>query len=209
MSQLCSLDCGDLDITLQPNYSPCEFEKRDWGYSKLVRIKCDTVFTDIEDPSEWETKILAGDISVSPISIVRITEPTSTVLITSGCGEESFGTNDYNIEVESYRTKSDLSDYAFWKELTNNVVNTRLILVDCNGIFHLNDQYIAGLRGMGDSQAPDLSLLTPGFAYSMIRVPQFIEEEGPGKTGKWVTNLKISVPGMLDGILLPGVYAQL
>lgn len=206
MSFLCSDDCGSVEVTLQPNYSPCEFEKRAWGYSKIVRIKCDITFTDITDPTEWETKIVAGDISVSPISLVEIGEPATTVLITSGCGEESPGSQDYPITVSSYRTKADLSDYAFYKELEANIQNTRLILVDCNGIFHLDDDYIAGLRGQGDSNPPDLTQLNPGFAYSLTRVPQFVQEEGFGKTGRWTYNLKIITQGMLDGILLPGVY---
>jgi hypothetical protein len=209
MSLLCSSDCGEVTVTLNPNYSPCEFEKRNWGYSKIVRLKCDTVFTDITDPSEWESKITSGEISVSPVSLVDIGEPTSTVLITSGCGEESPGSQEYPINVESYRTKSDLSDYAFYKELESNITNTRLVLVDCNGIFHLDDDYIAGIRGQGDSNPPDLSVLNPGFAYSLTRVPQFIQQDGPGKTGKWVYNLKIITTGMLDGILLPGVYSVL
>jgi hypothetical protein len=206
MSLLCSSDCGEVEVVLLPNYSPCEFVKRNWGYSKLIRIKCDEVFADITDPTEWEAKITAGDISVTPISLINIGEPSTTALITSGCGEESPGAQDYPITIESYRTKTDLTDYAFYKELERNIANTRLILVDCNGIFHLNDQYMAGLR-MEDSNPPDLSTLTPGFEYSLVRVPQFIEQEGPGKTGKWVYNLKIITPGMLDGVLLPGVYS--
>jgi hypothetical protein len=209
MSLLCSSDCGEIEVTLEPNFSPCEFEKRNWGYSKIVRIKCDETFTDITDPEEWAAKIAAGDISVSPISLVNIGEPTSTVLITSGCGEESPGAQEYPINVESYRTKSDLSDYRFYKEVEKNIANTKLILVDCNGIFHLDDDYMAALAAQGDSNPPDLTTLSPGFNYSLTRVPQFIEQDGPGKVGKWVYNLKIITTGMLDGILLPGVYSTL
>jgi hypothetical protein len=207
MSLLCALDCGEVEVTLNPDYSPCKFERRDWGYSRLIRIKCDEVFTDINDPEEWAAKITAGAISVSPVGQLNIGEPSFTTLITSGCGEETPGSQEYPLDFTTFRTDKDLADYAFFKEVQDNVQNTRLILMDCNGIFHLSDEYYAGLVGGNgsESQPIDLSTLSPGFNYSLTRVPQFVENEGPGKTGNWVVNFKIIKQGMFNGIYLPGV----
>lgn len=197
--------CGEVE--LPENYQDCDIEQRKRGASRFALVKCDYEFTDILDADEWETAIGANDIAVSPEGIVTINEPSADAYIVTGCGKKKVGEIVYNIQFETFATNKDLSDYDYFIKLFKHFEQYRLVLVDCNEIFHLTPAW-ASLVKYQDSEAAVIAAETsPGFPFSVITPPFWAEGEG-GK-GKWTIQFEVITAEPFNGVYLPGVAAEL
>jgi hypothetical protein len=203
MAVLCNLECGETLVKPLADYSECIPKFRRYGYSHFVLLACDTAFDDITDPLEWEAKVLSDDVHISPRGILNIGQPEGSSFVYDGCGNQAIGSLTYPITFETYMTKDDLSDFLWMENLMDNYQNFRIILRDCNDIFHLEDNFTLALRDGGSSPFAGLTNENPGFVFSITSPPLW--EQGEQDNGKWTITFQVIKQGIFRGVFLPGV----
>lgn len=199
MADLCSTTCGTI-ANVVSSYWDCTDVFRKCGSNHFILIRCDLQFTDILDPAEWTTRIGENLIHISPPGNFVPQAPTVSPFRVEGCGREVTGVAEYLFDFTTYQTDEGLADYEYWKNLMENSSGYRMILVDCNEIFKLQDDWALAIDGGAPAS---VSGTTPGFEFS-ITVPAH-EVEGEGEYCVWTTQFKIKKAGGFCARFLPGV----
>lgn len=204
MSLICTGTCVTAP-NVPESYYDCNSEYvRKYGASKFVLQTCDSSWTSILDTTEWTTKITADDIASSPPGILTIGEPSSDVFRRNGCGRETLGQLTYTIDYETYEAAADLDDWAYFNTLFNNAHLYRIMFLDCNGIFHLENEWVAEIA----SGAPaTIAGNNPGFEFSVTQAP--VQIEGDSGLSKWKMQFTVKTTKIMGMALIPGVPALL
>ena len=177
---------------------------RKFGANHLIFLACDYQFTDMLSTAEWIAAIAAGNIHVSPAGMVLPQEATAPSFVVEGCGREATGEVEQLIDFETYQTKADLSDHAYFQELYANSRSFRLMWVDCNGIFYMEQPWAAEAKLIAPAT---ISGSNPGFEFSLTGLPAWVA--GEQQRGKWKFQLKIKTAFIPGAALLPGVVPVL
>lgn len=205
-SYICSETCASAPNPTQ-SYFDCVDVTREYGANHFALISCDYQFTDITDPAEWEAAIGTGEIAVSPPGTLIQNQPTLTTAEIEGCRREIVGNIEYLYDFRTLQAADDLGDFAYWKDLFNNSKAYKIVPLDCNGLFTMEDEYVD--QAMGGS--PVITGLSPGFDFSVTVIPHQAEFTET-RQAQWVTQFKIK-RGKDNGVLckaaLPAVYAAI
>jgi hypothetical protein len=204
MSLICSTSCGDAP-NLLASYYDCEAEKtRQFGASKFILEKCDNVWTDVLDTTEWTTKITAGDVAVSPPGVLTIGEPTIENITVDGCESTRLGRMIFPVTFETYFVESDLSDWAYWRNLLRNHNFYRMMILDCEEIFRVESNWAVEIAaGSPATVAGEV----PGYKFNITSAPH--EIEGDARKTKWKIEFEIITRDVLGMAYIPGVPALL
>lgn len=204
MSLICTGTCVTAP-NVPASYYDCNSEYlRKFGASKFILQTCDTAWTDILSTSEWSTKIASSDIAASPPGILTIGEPSSDVFVRNGCGRESLGQLTYVITYETYEANAGLTDWSYFNTLFSSAHLYRIMLLDCNGIFHLENDWVAEIAA---GTPATIAGTQPGFEFSVTKAPHQID--GDFGNAKWNMEFTIKTPKLIGMALLPGVPALL
>lgn len=209
MAAICPTDCGVQ--TLISTYFDCNDRTRKYGANHFILLKCDYQFTDISDPSEWTAAIVSGDAAISPPGIVTINAPDANAFVIEGCGRELIGEATYTIDFQTYQvgpnTNNVPDDIVYWRNLFSRHASYRIMLVDCNEIFYLDNGWMDAAIAAAGTPPITVSGANPGFEFSITQLPFF--GAGEEQFGVWQTQFTIKKIGMMEGFLLPGVVAVL
>lgn len=204
MALLCPTNCGEPGA-ISARYDDCSQDVlRDYGFNHFIMMKCDYQFVDILDPEEWETAITAGSILLSPAGTLTIGAPTQDTIEAEGCGRTIPGKLTYQVDFYTYQTATDLSDWAWWNSFFTYYNGWRIMLLDCNGIFHLDNDWVAEINA---GTPATLSGATPAMEFSVTQPPRW--EAGDGDLGRWAVQFEIKTRKIIGQAYLPGVQAIL
>lgn len=185
---------------------------RQFGYNYFILVSCDYQFTDIMDPSEWTTAITANDIHISPPGALIINPPDNPIVQIEGCLRETVGVNTYLVDFATYQFggfTDNASDSAkYWRDIFNNAASYHMLILDCNGMFHVADGWMDAIE-TGTSGASPVTIAgeTPGFAFGITQTPTWVA--GEADLGTWSTQFSIKKTGVIESALIPGVPAIL
>lgn len=203
---LCILDCVD-EIPARYDQGLCAPVFRKHGFSGWVAFKCGLAFTDFFDTAEWETKIEAQDIIVSPSFGTFTPGATTTSTIQGGCGEvyPEFSVTAWTYTTPS--TKADYTDEDFWYLFNRNANGYTLGYINCDGMLYLNDTTASLVKAWTTG---DLAITNPGFSISITNRPQFIAgPNGIGKAGIWSMAGEFTDSDVHRGVEVPGLATVL
>lgn len=135
--------------------------------AQVIFTKCDLDFTDVDDPTEWETNIQANDIAIPFVGNGKIDEQSESGEIRIGCTTVS------TICKKPFEFTSPIADTTSETEwdLYNQIQKQRLGLsvsfLTCDGILLIN---------------PDWSTGEPiGLKLSTLKIAQIFSGEADGK----------------------------
>lgn len=204
MALLCPTNCGDPGA-IAARYDDCsEDVTREYGFNHFILVKCDYEFTDILDPTEWGAAVTAGDILISPAGTLTIAAPTQDTIEAEGCGRTIPGKLTYQVDFYTYQVAADLSDWAYWNDFFNYYPGWRIMFLDCNGFFYIDNAW-PGVIGLGSPAT--IAGETPGMEFSVTQPPRW--EAGDGRLGRWAVQFEIKTKKIMGVAALPGVPAVL
>lgn len=135
--------------------------------TKIILVKCDQVFDDVDDASEWTAAIGAGNVSIPFVGNGKIDEQTESGDIRIGC-ESVMTICRKPFEFTSYIT--DTAAQTEWS-LYNQILAQRLGLsvgfLTCDGVLLIDPDWTSGS--------------TIGIAKSSLKVSQVFNGEADGK----------------------------
>lgn len=204
MSLICNTTCGSPAKPPLKYDDGCNDILRKFGANVLIFIACDYEFTDILDVAEWTAAIASNDIHVTPAGIVIPQEPSANSFPIEGCGREITGEVEQLIDFETYQTKADLSDHTYFRSLYDDSRAFRVMWLDCNGIFYVENDWADAVAGGAPATVAGGN---PGFEFSLSGLPAWVA--GEEQKGKWKFQLKIKTSSIAGAALLPGVAAVL
>lgn len=184
----------------------CDPVKRAYGYKKWAALKCGIEFADILDPLEWETKISAGDVILSPHFGTLEFGDTTTDILQDGCGMEYDEFSEKTWTYSTFSVKKDYSDEEYWYEFKKNARGYTFIYFNCEDRVYLPDENIKLVRAAASGAAVPMSNV--GFKMSITKKPEFVEgPNGKGKSGIWKVEGKFVVDQVERSIEIPGIGA--
>lgn len=207
MSLLCAEDCLTEIGSIPASYHDiCVGDVlRDFGFKQVIWLRCDYEFTDILDPDEWITARDNGDVGISPEGSITINTPTQPTFVIDGCLREKAGQATIPIDYFTYQTADDLSDFDYWKTINSNAASYRIMLVDCNGIFWVSDNFKAAILLGAPAMVAGES---PGLEFSITQLP--IPQPGAEPTYQiWSMQFQIKISSVPCVSYLPGVLTAL
>lgn len=209
MALVCNTSCGATPVVPTSFYDGCTDITRTFGFNHFILVQCDYAFTDILDASEWTTAIAADKIHIGPAGNLVINQPTANAVKVEGCGREVLGTSTITVDFTTYQfggtTLANVPDsFQYWKDLLANSTSYRLMFVDCNGLFFVDDDWMAEI---GAGTPATIAGSSPGFEFSISGLPAWIA--GEEDLGLWSTQFTIKKSGILEAAFLPGVQAVL
>lgn len=203
MSLLCCTNCTGTDAPVS-FFDLCNKIKRYAGGECLALIKCDVQIADIRDAAGVQALIDSGDIIATPVGKWELPQPTANILEeATGCGDDEIESYTYSIPFETPFAAEDGSDFKYFKSLLDSFSQYRAMLIGCDGLVYLSDDYFDDLSGA----TPTGTVLgaSPGLKYS-FSIPPYEERIGTAKTTvKWKFELKIENNGLLCAWPLPDV----
>ena len=200
---LCSTGCCSTGASTPPvSYDSCAEETRESTIQQFVLFQCDAEFTDISDNAEWQTKITAGDISLSPIGNLVVGAPTESVHTVSYKKKKVVG-SETTIEFKTIFTADDGSDFTYFDTLNKNSSGMRLAWKDASGFWYFNNAVTTAIK----ASSYDLTAATgigesPGMSFSVTQTPHTVDATG---SAEWTMTFAITEEGVRQGVLLPGV----
>lgn len=206
MAILCSTNCGAA-ANLAAYWDACDGSAnyRKYGNNFLALIKCDIAIPDPSDLTAWETAVTNGDIIIYPLGKIDIPAPSvDTSNDVDACLTNVAVRQTYTIEVSTYQTKEDYSDYSFHKNLAKNYSNYRAIWFNCEGAVTMEDDYVDFINGV----TVDPLTTNPGFAFSVTAPPH--PTQGDGEQTRWLWSMEIqrSAGDIFQTTLVPGLLAS-
>lgn len=203
MSSLCSTGCCSTGAATPPiSYDTCAEETRESTIQQFVLFKCDSEFTDISSDAEWQAKITAGDISISPVGNLVVGAPTESVHTISYKKKKVVG-SETTLEFKTIYTADDGSDFTYFSNLNQNSNGMRIAWRDASGFWYFNNAVTAAVK----AASYDLTEVTgigenPGMTFSVTQTPHTVDATG---TAEWTMTFAITEEGVREGVLLPGL----
>lgn len=145
MSVVCLPNC----VTTLPNFGAvdiCDIEKSltSGEIAKIIFIKCNETFTDIEDPAEWTAKKSAGDLTVPFAGNGKIDKAEKS-------GEKRIACKTvYTISKRKFEYSSPLvdnvaqSEWALYNTLEEQKLGLAVMFLTCDGILLIDPDYSTG-----------------------------------------------------------------
>lgn len=191
-----ALVCGSCGISaLTPFQKHCDIKNhtRKGGIRRVGFIKCDYVFADITDPTEWQTAIADGDILTSPDGVGSKPATNKTTKKLTSCTTEDVVNKEHIINFRSY--DMDLvneTDFDAWDAIDQGMGGYRLFWIGCDGLVYLHSSYATENAGFEVSGSVD-----------------YIQEEDGNDSAYFEAELKFNYKGIVKGYKLPGVVEVL
>lgn len=174
---LCVNKCGTAITLPSEYYLPCDEKRLKYGSAGFIFFPCN-VRWNINSQESFDATVKNGSIGVVPRGTLIQGAPTFTEIETDGCGTKEicdikipYTFTTYNVDCGGFHT-----DY--WKEFASNIQNFRMMPIDCNGLWAINDAWIPYVDAFAAGEpisGPDAS---PGFKMNITSPPQEIEGEG-------------------------------
>lgn len=214
MAVVCAADCGGNPIPAAPQsyHDFCTDEFLPYGSNHFILLECDVDFpTDVGDTtpvtSDWATAITAGKVRKSPAGILTINPPDSEVIVVEGCRRQIDGQTTYTVDFVTYQRAADVSDFDYWNAVLKNVSSYRIMFLDCNGIYNVDDGFKALIDASVAGTPTPSAGANPGIPFSIIQTPTIIE--GEANLSQWSIQFQIQKQGMLEMALIPGLESLL
>lgn len=204
----CLINCTG-DIPARYDIDNCAPVFRKFGYNGFVAFKCGLEFTDMLDTTEWETKITAGDIILSPSFGTFTLGETSTTTIPGGCGEEypEFSETPWTFTTPS--TSDDYTDEDFWYFFSRYANGYTMGYLNCDGRLYLDDASITIIKA-AQVAVSTAAVTGPGLTISLTNKPSWKEgPNGVGKAGIWSVAGKFIHDETFRSVEIPGLTASL
>ena len=189
---LCATSCA-VDVPVFPN-AGCEIETRKSGIQYLGLIKCDYVFSDITDPTEWATAVAANQVHITTEGIGAKPETTKVSQKLSSCRPEQKVGETHTVTFRTYGVDTAANtDYAIHNTAKNNLGAYRLFWVGCDGLFYVH---------------PDYASESAGFQVSENKW-DYIMNEDSNEPAFYDIEVSFDYIGIVGGVALPGVLDDL
>lgn len=108
--------------------------RRPGGYAGFALLKCDASFTDINDPLEWDAKLLAGDLVIripcGGILGSKTSEPT--VESEGSCEVDEVTKRDHSYTFIDHQDNSDFDMHAFYTHIQAYARDWKLAPIKCD-----------------------------------------------------------------------------
>jgi hypothetical protein len=115
----------------------CGITVRNGGISKIVFVKCDYTFTDIDNRTEWETAVAAGDVVFSGLLLAQKPKGTFTKKRISSCAPEQLVGKENQITFQDYNSDPlACKDIEFWNTIVNASSSYQMGYYTCDGYFY-------------------------------------------------------------------------
>lgn len=135
--------------------------------TKIILVKCDATFTDVDDSAEWSTAIAAGDVTVPFVGNGKIDEQTESGEIRVGC-ETVMTICRKPFEFTSYITDSVAqTEWDLYNQILEQRLGLSVAFLTCDGILLIDPDWTTGG--------------TIGIAKSSLKVSQVFNGEADGK----------------------------
>jgi len=142
---ICKPNC----VTVLPNFGSidqCDITAllSSGEITNIIFIKCDETFTDIDSPTEWQSKIDASTITIPYIGNGKIDEQTESGEIRIGC--QTVNTICKKpFEYTSYITDTVAqTDYDKYNQIVKQKLGLGVMFLTCDGLLLINPSWSAG-----------------------------------------------------------------
>lgn len=105
------------------------------GISWLAFMKCEVIFTDITDVTEWNAKITAGDIVIIKdcnLTASKATEATTTVV--GSCRNTVVTDRNHTITIADISDNTDYDRFTFWEFMQENPNSYQVAYATCDDV---------------------------------------------------------------------------
>jgi hypothetical protein len=121
----------------EPIAGGCGITVRNGGISKIVFVKCDYTFTDIDNRTEWETAVAAGDVVFSGLLLAQKPKGSFTKKRISSCAPEQLVGKENQITFQDYNSDPlACKDIEFWNTIVNAASSYQMGYYTCDGYFY-------------------------------------------------------------------------
>lgn len=109
-------------------------KRRPGGYAGYALLKCDVSFVDINDPAEWDAKLLSGDllIRIPCGGILGSKTSEATVESEGSCEVDEVTKRDHSYTFVDHQDNSDFDMHNFYKHLQQNPRAWKLAPIKCD-----------------------------------------------------------------------------
>jgi hypothetical protein len=136
---ICNSNCAP---NLPDSYSGgCGIVTRPGGISKLIFIKCDYTFTDIESVAEWTTAVGAGDVVFSGLILGQKPKGSFTKKRIASCQPEGVVGAEKQLTFQDYNTDTITQGggclaYDFWNTILAEPSSYKFAYYSCDGYLY-------------------------------------------------------------------------
>ena len=115
----------------------CGITTRNGGSSKIAFVKCDYIFTDISNRTEWETAVANEDVVFSGLLLAQKPKGSFTKKRISSCAPEQLVGKENQITFQDYNSDpEDCKDVTFWNTIVNASSSYQMGYYTCDGYFY-------------------------------------------------------------------------
>lgn len=109
-------------------------KRRPGGYAGFALLKCDVSFTDINDPAEWNAKLLSGDLVVRiPCGGILGNKASESTTETEGsCEVTEITKRSHTLTFVDHQDNTNFDMHAFYKHLQNNPRDWKVAPIKCD-----------------------------------------------------------------------------
>lgn len=142
---ICNSTCApDLPVSYSGG---CGIVTRPGGIQKLVFIKCDYTFTDIDSLTEWQTAVTNGDVVLSGLILGQKPKGSFTKKRIASCQPEGVVGAEKQLTFQDYNTDTITPGgagclaYQFWNTILTEPSSYKFGYYTCDGFFYgvIND----------------------------------------------------------------------
>lgn len=132
---VCNSDCA-VDIPQFPE-AGCEIVTRPSGIKRVIFARCDTVFLDLTDTAEWETKLTAHEVHATGLIKGAKPKGSFTKKKLDSCSPEKVtgGTKTINF-TDANSDNATMADYDFYNHHQTNAGNEVFGYLTCDELFY-------------------------------------------------------------------------
>lgn len=157
------------------------------------------------DPTEWGTKVTAGDIIVGPLFGSFVPGDTTAATIADGCGTlyTEYAETPWTFSTPS--TADDYTDEDWWDSFNKNAMGYTFGYLNCEGRLYLNDDAVTTIKA-AQAVPGEAAVTNPGLQMSLTSLPTFKKgPNGDGKAGIWEVSGKFIHASVFRSVEIPGL----
>ena len=135
--------------------------------AKVIFLKCNLAVTDVDDPTEWETNLAAGDVTIPPVGNGKIDEQTESGEVRIGCQTVSTICKKPFEFISPITDTSSQTEWSLYNEIQKQRLGLTVAFVTCDGILLINPDWV--------------TTENPGLSLSTLKISQILSGEAYGK----------------------------
>lgn len=175
------------------------------GSDRLLIFDCSVSFANILDPTEWKTKIAAGEIFLSPCGNFTKTGSATQLLFEYLCGGNVTDCVTHTFQFQSPAAAEDYSDELWWCNFNTSISRYTVAPLYCkDDRIVLPKDLVIEIKSALESGG-SVEVNSPGFNISLTEDADFVA--GPNnKNGLWQFTGEIENDTNLISAEIPGLF---